>query len=327
MPVASISTSGILATNVNQLVQSQSDLSTLAQQLSSGKKFQDLGSYNAFEVRTSIDLSDEIVKRDGYQLATKSIAPRLQIYDKTLSRIETIVADGLRLVSDTTSGQRAQSQSVDTQIQSYMREIQFLLNERSDTRYLFGGTRYDTAPVRDITTLPVPPTETSPFTVGDGVGDFTLPAYDSGAPGTNQPAWTRASATIDDGFNLTYGISSNDPAFQRTIMGLRFIYAATQDGPSYPNFNTYMQNASQLLTQAQTDLRRVHAGVSSASQTVANTELSHKNTVTSLQNQLQNIQNVDVNEVSAKLTFLNTQVQASFSATSVLAKLTILNFL
>ena len=199
------------------------------------------------------------------------------------------------------------------------------LNQQVGDRYIYAGTRYATAPV-DLTSVL---TNFSPSaTLTDNTG---LPAYDSqfgtATPDQIAQAWTNDSASIDTGDTLTYGVTSTQPGFQQLMAGLEFINSATQSGVSAADYQSDMSQATSLLNSALTNIQTYHAGVAAAINTVTNEQTTQNNDISTLQQQIGNIQNVDLTQVGTELNLLQTQLQASYSATATLTQESILKYL
>lgn len=145
-----------------------------------------------------------------------------------------------------------------------------------------------------------------------------------GASSTDALSRNGDTVNISDGLPVTYGISSNDPGFQNLIMGLRWANAAMQD-PS--NYTTYMDRATTLFGTADNQIRGLQAANTANESLLGKTKDNYKILLNSILGSQDDIQGVDTNEVAAKITLLQTQVEASYSATAILAKLSLVNYL
>jgi|ERR1043166_1983177 flagellin-like hook-associated protein FlgL len=313
-----VSTLGLLTQQILQIRDAQSLLGDLSTQLATGKKSLDLSGYTLADTRRLLDFRSLIGKRSSYLDVINTVEPRLKIYDKTLTQLDSDGNEALSLINGTTSFDNAQSGALASQIQGFMQSAQYFLNQRVGDRYVFSGSRYLTAPVQDITQLTVPPGSATP------VSSPTLPDYDTAAPGSSAASYATDSVNIDDGNTLTYGISSNDPAFQNLVLGLRWAYAATQDSA---NFSTDMDNARTLITNALGGIRNLHGTVASNMGRLDTTRDLHNTLISDLNNQIDDIQHADAAEVSTKITFVQAQLQASYSATAKIAQMSITQYL
>ncbi len=142
-------------------------------------------------------------------------------------------------------------------------------------------------------------------------------------------AYTADSALIDNNFSVTYGVSSDDPAFQRLINGLRYINSAITagQGGNTATYQTDMQQAASLLNTSLSNIQTLHTGVASNQNTLTNETTTQNTDITNLQDQVGNIQSVDIPTVSTEITVMMAQLQASYSATASLEQLSLVKYL
>ncbi len=143
---------------------------------------------------------------------------------------------------------------------------------------------------------------------------------------TDAASYTTDQASIDTGFTVNYGLSSNNPAFQQLIAGLRYLQAAGQSTDS-ATYTSNMQQASSLITSAISSLQAVHTAVANNINVMTSETASQNAAITSLTNQVADIQQVDVTQVSTEITALQTILQASYLVTGDIEKLSIVSYL
>jgi len=296
-----ISNYSILTGLTSNLQREQSTLTQLVTQLSSSKQHTDLTDYTPSEARQLISLQSTATQSKAYLSVIATANSKLSVYNTTMTDMESIVSQAQTLVNNSPNYTTTTASNILTEANNYLRSMGIDLNQQLNGQYLYSGTRYTTAPVADLTTLPV--ATLSPTTITDGA---TLPSYDSqygtsaltmtvagqnvtiggtvstpltasaivngvtynylvqaadtpttiasslaaliavnipgtssagpvitvGATGTVTGAGTGAisyttdSAIIDTNYTLNYGVSSNNPAFQQVIAGLRYMQAA-----------------------------------------------------------------------------------------------------
>lgn len=319
--MVNVSTPGLTAQSILQIRSVQSTLSDLSTQLSTGKKSQSFTDYTLTETSSILDFSTSIDKSKSYLEVINVVKPRLDLYDTVLTKLSKTASDTLASVNSTDYNS-ATNAALGQQLTGYLQDISYYLNQKLGDRYIFAGTgtRLPTAPVIDLTTLPVPPIapDTAP------VSSPTLPTSDTAAPGSDIQAYTHDTATIDDSFNITYGITSTETGIQNLILGVRWAYAATQ---SSANFTAYMSTARGLLTSAVQQLRDLQAGNATNQNRVADVTKLQNSVIDSLTTRNDAIQNIDSAEVSAKITFTQAQLEASYSVTAKIAQLSITKYL
>ena len=320
-----ISTLGLEQSNVSNLTSGQAALNLLNTQLATGKKSQNLADYSSSDAQKLMNLGSSVAQRQGFLDASNNLKLRLTTYDASLTGIEDIAAQATTASLSATTYNPDTNGSFASQIKGCMQQVNYYLNQKVGDRYIFAGSRFNSAPVGDITALPVPPTETAPY-VSTG---SALPSYDINFdplnPNAQVPeAYVKDQVAVDTQQKITYGVTSTQAGFQQLVMGLRYAYAATQ---SQANYSTYMSTAHDLMTKGLAAIRGIHTDVANASTTLDQTEALHNSTITDLKGQIDDIQKVDVNEVAVKITTYQSQLEASYAATAKMINLSILKYL
>jgi flagellar hook-associated protein 3 FlgL len=319
-----ISTLGLQQINITNLVTGQSSLSLLNTQLATGKKSESLTDYSSGDAQKLMNLSTSIAQRQGFLGVTNNINLRLKAYDEALTGIEDIAALANTAALNTSTYNPEQNGSLASQIEGTMQQITYFLDQKVGDRYIFAGSRFNTVPVGDITALPVPPTETSDVTTGTVLPSYDT-NYDPNNPNAQVPeAYVKDSVAIDTIQKLTYGVTSTQEGFQQLIMGLRWVYAATQD-PA--NYEANVTKGRDLITQGLSNIRAIHTDVANAMTTLTTTSDLHTRMIDNLSGQIDNIQGVDLNEVAVKITTYQAQLEASYAATARMTNLSILKYL
>ena len=331
-----VSNLGMQLQSLYQLLDNKNAMADLSSQLATGKKSTDLTYYGGSGTQKILDMRGNVTKRESYSAAINAVSPRLSVYSKSLEGLANIANQAQQIISNSANPSTAQNSTINSQVTSYMQNVSYYLNQRIGDRCVFSGSRYSTLPVGDITQLPNPPLETSPYTVANPA----LPSYDSTvmsngsltnaqkAAGVAQDAkaWDQSSVTVDDGLAVQYGVSSNDPAFQQLVMGLRYIKAAATSGDQ-TTYKSDMATAQDLITKAMDGIRTQQGNVAANQATLNSTMDNHKNLISELKGQVDDVQSVDIAEVSTRITYMQTQLQASYSVTAKLADLSLTKYL
>ena len=142
----------------------------------------------------------------------------------------------------------------------------------------------------------------------------------------NSSAYTVESAPIDSGNTINYGVTSNNPAFQQIIAGLRFMQAAGNSGNA-ATYQSDISQASTLLASGLAALQTVNSGVAFNINALTTEQTNQNSAINDLTTQIDNIQQVDIAQVSTEITALEAQLQASYSVTGTIEKLSIVNYL
>ncbi len=317
----SVSTLGLMKQNVLHIKDVQASLSVLSTQLATGKKSLDLSAYTLTDGGRLLDLRSLITKKQSFLNSISSIEPQMKVYDSALTSLETVANDTLSLINQATGIEQANNTAAATQFEGLLNQVEYYLNQKIGSRYIFGGARFTTQPVRDLSALlATPPTSTSL------VANPVLPDYDTDAPGSDASTYVKSSTKVDDGYTVTYGVISNDDAFQELILALRWAHAATQETDD-ADFQTGMNNARGLIVSAINDLRAVHGQVASNIAQIRTTKEFHNDFIASASGQIADIQNADSAEVATKISFAQAQLEASYSVTGKIASLSLVNYL
>lgn len=318
--MTTISSLGIMLQANSGLLSQQKTLAKLNEQLASHKQHTDLTDYGTVQVGRLLNFQNSIAQKNSFLDTLTTVNNRLIQYDTIMGDLSDIATQANTLSTQNQSYDASKLSSLRAQADNYLRQITQDLNSKLSDRYLFSGIRYTTAPVSDLSALSTTPSATM-------ATNPTLPEYDVNyASTTDANAYVVDSATISQGNQLSYGITSNDPSIQGLIAGIRFIKEAT-NSPDAATYQANMSQATTLLGSALTGIQTIHANVANNQNVVSTMKNSLTSEITNLENQVGDIQQVDITEVSTAITLLQTQLQASYSATGKLIQLSILNYL
>ncbi len=148
----------------------------------------------------------------------------------------------------------------------------------------------------------------------------------TGVATSNAASYVTDHARVDTGHDISYGITSNDPAFQKLIAGLRYLQAAG-NATDETAYKTHMTQASSLLSEALNDLQVMHTTIANNIGIMSTLKKAQEKAIGTLADQVFNIQEINVTQVSAEITSMETMLQASYAATGGILKLSIVNYL
>jgi flagellin-like hook-associated protein FlgL len=216
--------------------------------------------------------------------------------------------------------------NVVTQTNSYLKSVSVDLNQSINGRYIYSGARYNTQPVQDLSILP---DSTIPVPADVPTTEPNLPSYDAeyvDASSTSTAAYATDRATIDTGYVVDYGVNSNNSAFQQLAAGLRYLQAAG-NATDAATYKSYMTQASAMLASAVASLQTLHTSVANNMNTMTSQKEAQKTAISNLTEQVMDIQQVDTTQVSVEIVSLEALLQASYSATGSILKMSIVNYL
>jgi flagellar hook-associated protein 3 FlgL len=174
-----------------------------------------------------------------------------------------------------------------------------------------------------------PPFDTA-TSLRDATATDTVKWY-TGDDATNDPRATM-SARVDDAITVSYGIRGNEEALRTTVQNFATLAAVSfsgSDPSANDRYNALTQRIASNLAPSSTvqQISAIQTQIAGANlaANAAKTRIDDKKSV--LQGVLDSIENVDLNEVGVQLLALQTQMQASLQATSMLSRLSLVNFM
>ncbi|MBK8160552.1 MAG: hypothetical protein IPK59_17870 [Rhodospirillaceae bacterium] len=177
-------------------------------------------------------------------------------------------------------------------------------------------------------------TSTAPGTVLDTsfkviqptvVGNPVAPIYNEHQePLDSANAWERGKVTIADQLTLRSTFSANEIGFQKLQLALRYAQSAVND---LDNYQEKIEIARGLTNDALTSIRALHADNTVNDAVITATTLSHQTSINLYTDGSAKIEEVDRNEVAAKIDVAQTQLQAIFAVMGTTNQISLVNFL
>lgn len=189
-----------------------------------------------------------------------------------------------------------------------------LLNIKDNGRFVFGGTRTDTAPVTTLT-----PASLEALGANNHAQAFVNNSIS-------------AKALVDDGLTITYGVLADSLATNLfdVFQDLMIAATASAGGFAAPLTDTERQFVIGKFSAADTafdtvNLKDAQHGV--AARLIEETGLRHENEITLVDKFIADIENINVAEAVSKLNSDQVALEASFKVFSNLNSLSLLNFI
>jgi flagellar hook-associated protein 3 FlgL len=294
--------------------QNRTQLDTLNGQISTGIQSE---TYAGIAPQAShlVDFQAQSARQQDFINTINTVSTRMQTMDLPLGEIQSEV-QSFRALLPNGAFNTAQP-DVAAQAKLLLQQVAGYLNTQDGTRYVFSGTSATTPPV-DLSQLPTgaaanltTPVNGTPATGGYYAGGDAVPPV-----------------RIDQQVTVDYGITANDAStFEPIIRVLNYL---ANNGPFSSTDTTAQANvttAGQMLDQALQSLTNMRGKLGLQEQQL-NTSLSvHQSTQNIAENGVSNIETVDQATVITQLQTLETQMEASFTATSQITKLSLVNYL
>lgn len=200
-------------------------------------------------------------------------------------------------------GSQVDPQVTKDQAQLLMDEFQGLLNTSSAGRYLFAGSKIDVAPVNTDaagwTAQTSPSTPNASYYQGD---DYQM------------------STQISSNLTVDYGVTANNPAFEKAFRAFNVAF-------NNPSDKAALAEASTLMKDAIGGMANLQGRLSTNSRTIEDEMQRNEEDKTVISEISASIKSVDLPAATVRQAELKTQLEAAYSSSVALLKLSILNYI
>jgi flagellar hook-associated protein 3 FlgL len=294
--------------------QNRAQLNTLSTQISTGIQSE---TYAGIAPQAShlVDFRAQASRQQDFIDTINTVSTRLQVMDQPLAQIQSEVQSFRGLLPN--GAFNSAQPDVSAQAKALLQQVAGYLNTQDGTRYVFAGSAATTPPV-DLTQLPT-----------GAAANLTTPANGPPASGGYYAGGVAVPPVrIDQQVTVNYGITANDAAtFEPIIRVLNYL---ANNGP-FSSTNTTDQanvtSAGQMIDQALQSMTNMRGKLGLQEQQLNNALTVHRNTQNIAENGISSIETVDQATAITQLQTLETQMEASFTATSQITKLSLVNYL
>lgn len=273
-------------------------------QIASGQKSQDYAGLGT-DAERLVSLQSSQTRVQQYTDNNKLVDTRLQTMENSVGQVYDILGQYKTLLVNALNGDNASSLAVTTQAQQMLDQVSSLLNVKDGNRYLFSGSKTDTAPV-DLSGLPA--SYTVPTSPGDSIGYYK---GDSVA----------LKVQADDNLQVTYGVTAGDSSIEEAIRALDLGIKEA------PTDRTALNHALDVLNQALDTMPDLRTRIGAARTALSNATTSQNNFMQYTDQNVSDIQNVDVTQAISQMNDAQLSLNASYLTVSKLSQLSLLNFL
>lgn len=290
-----IATANHQNTLVRCMMQGESRVAAAQIAASSGLKSTDFKGVASDSGRI-VDLDSTYRRTERYIDEGEVVSGRIQTMDSTVGSMIDVTNRLQSLITSLQGAASSAAEGVQEEAAGLMKEFIGLLNTRQEGRYLFAGSRTDTAPVNsDIASYP-PVTVPSTADTGWYSGDGRLSYFQAA-----------------DDLVIEYGATADDPAIEKAMRAFTLI--ATMDVD--PVDSGVLDEASTLAAAGADGMSVIQARLGVAAGTLDRTLDRHVDTQLVLETQVDDLRSVDLAEATVRLS----QLQASLEATMSLMKI------
>ncbi len=342
----------------NNVSQATLELQKAGQELSTGRRadmFDDLGA----RAGVAITMRAREENTQAYITSNEVLENKLSAMLTSVDAIRDAVDDVLQTAILNKESKTTGSESLQAQARAAIEIVVGTLNTSFNGEHLFGGITSDVQPMTRWTATNsdtgFSPAEvfdnivgTGPNTAADAatmIADldqifqstyttntsfnfeatfFSGTPLEDGTGATNE----RISARIDLGQSLEYGVQANDPGLRDIIKGLGMLAAIDLDTMTDPDaYSDWMDGVVTALADGMENTLEISANIG-FNQQIVDTAITRLEDISEVQlAQINTYESVDPYEAATRMTAFETQLQASYSVSSRLSGLTILNWL
>lgn len=296
-----VSTFGLGRTMVNSALSLQSRLAQAELQNASGLKTTTYTALGATDSSRLVSVEDALAKTKAWSGTAQTVLDRVEVMYNSVGSLADKMTS-LRSTLATAMSDTGSTTDYEALGQDMLDDLAGLMNVQVDGRYLFGGSRTDTAPV-DVSSLGTASTtaDTS-YYQGDGA---------------------LASIRVSDDQTISYGVTADSPGFEKAIRAANQLKGLSTS----PVDSSKVKAAYDLATEALQDLLKTQGGLSLSSSRLEAVKTARDNAVTMLTDRATALKSVDVAEVSVSISQLQNTLEASYSALGKITSLSLVKYL
>lgn len=327
----------------------QAELAQATKELATGR-YADVGRELGFRTGQSISVRQERSQLEAFMTSNGVVSLRLNSTEKSLQSIRT-AAEGFmkEIISRPYDG--IDSGAVIASARSNLGFLVSELNRTAGGQYIYGGLNasqrpvdpYETTPTSaaksavdaaflsafgipqtDPAVLQISPSDMAAFLDGPFASLFDEAAWVG--------AWSRASSEVmhsqvSAAEKVATSISANDSAIRKLAMAYTMAFDLGNAGLSAETRQVLFQKAANLVGVATKELTHLEAAVGNAQSRVnrANEMMDLQRNI--LDEKLGKLEGVDPAEAKTRVDALSTQIQISYSLTSQLRKLSLIDYI
>ncbi len=302
MAIGRIGTYAIFQSTLKDMGNTQSELTRLQIQLSSGLKSQNYTGI-ADQAEQFLDLENKISKSDLYLKNNKLVGTRLEITSNALGQVIETATALKNLIAVRRNGTQGDNTTFGEQLRDQWQALFAQLNISAEGRFLFSGTATDVRPVD---------TEVFPTLAERGVPD------DGYYRGSKENITIRAQEDI----TFEYNVRADNVAFQKIFAGL----AMAREGDTH-NSDDDLATAYDLVNQGLQGVITLQATVNSNKVAIDDINTQHQAFKLYWQGVKEEIVNTDLVAASTQVAINQGILQASFQAFARINSLRLSDFL
>jgi flagellar hook-associated protein 3 FlgL len=304
MQIARVATFASIDTMVDSTMRAEATMATEESQESSGLVSTDYGGYGAGAGQI-INLQVSVSQATAFADAATAAQDRASAMSSALTSISDLMTSFRTDLTEANSTDGGSTDLTDS-ASELLQQMASDLNTQYEGEYVFAGSQTGTQPV-DISDPPyAAATATSSADTSYYQGDDTT-----------------TSVRVSDQQVVSYGITADNTAFEQALRAMNMVAnssSSTVDSATISAASTLMESAIEDLSDLQGKLSADTGAIESA----GNEQTSYETFASTMADDLTN---VDVAQVTAKITAYQSQLEASYAAIAKIEGLSLADYL
>lgn len=349
----SVSTLGLAYRTRSMVSVAQAEISKLSGEIGSGLKA-DVAASNGTRLGENISLRNTFDQIGEYKNNITLINLRMDTMASSFDGIDEVGRDFVGKLA-TMQGDSGFADVMKTEALSVLSRVLQQLNVSVGDRYLFSGVDASNPPLQDPKKLN-PSTGLSPIDAMKQLGintpatdaasaqslvdsinaafanDPSIPAnlrfegtFYNGTPANdaNGNPNVRVAGRIDQERVLNYGMQANDEGFKNILKGIYMVASLDLDSMSPDAYNVVVGAAFDAVSSGLAQMRQDQAELGGLQKDAEQQLKAHDSALTIMNKRISSFESVNLIEANARMSILETQLQASLVLTTKMSTLTI----
>lgn len=300
--VTRVATHAYTNSMISENMRLQNRYADINTQISSGLKTQDYKGI-ARDSQYLLAVESSYSKLDAYNANSNTAAANINIMYSTIGRIEDMANSMLSSVTSALAGNQVPAAIMSSQADNAMKETAGLLNSKVAGRYLFSGSDIDTVPVNLSDPAWVPQSAPSVVNTGYYQGNSVI-----------------SSVQTSETQTVSYGITADSTGFEKLFRAYNLLF-------NNPTGFADRNEALDLIKQGINDIANLRGLLSTQAKSIEDQTDKNEQDKGFLTELGTTIKGTDIPSASVTLTEIQGQLEASYSASVRIMKLSLVNYL
>ncbi len=344
-----ISTAALSSETKASIARIQHRLVDVQKELATGRHA-DVGLTLGAQTGVAVSLRQDISQIQSIKDTNSLVLTRMQASQAALNTLATTSQTFLNALTPAQSTS-TMSGTIVQQANAAMQSIQDQLNSSLDGQYLFSGINSDVKPLDDY--FANPPAASAQAVNAAFVAKFGMSPSDPGVSAISasdmqdflqnefadlfsDPNWSAnwsdasdksVNSRISRTETANTSVTANDQTFRQLTQAFAMVAGLGFQNLNSSTQNVVLQQATQLVSNGIGGLTRVQAFLGVTQQRVSDANDQIDTQIDFLEKSISNLESVDPAEVTTQISDLSTALEAAYSVTNRLSKLSIMDFL